>query len=749
MMDPEVGLGKIDNESSSWPPPSSRVKGYFRLIYKSLTYRSRQAINFFFDINTQLRSGYVPIPRSLHIASEASPSTNYRKFAFLIFLAAWGLVVGMCGIYAYDGLDILPSAAVWGRKEVSKLLGPEYPVGYVISSSEWSTFEFGSKEIPAPPPEPAGSTVKYVQPPTDWLNCDAAKNFAKSLPEVTFVPFEEALEYNGEGQDISWLNAWLTDGRLDSYDMKAKSHPIDVVYTWVNGSSPAFHEAKQAVEARSRLMDIPDYRSDTLNRHRDWDELRYSVRSIEKFLEKREDGELRTPKVLGKVSIITTKHSDGPHEVQTPLWLNLSHPEAPEIIPQEALVSPMLAGTCAAETFSSCAIEARLDRLESDNDKVMILSDDMFLSNQHSAADIYSPLYGLPFVFEYDWPHYTLDYPPAFGSLEFRFGEHPYLYFCAYLLHVRFGWEYRSYNKHTVHSLSRTIMRELRSTFPSAFELSSAQRFRGESPSIHLWFLFDWYVIERHREALIWSYLFGKLQDDGSTKLSIKDLRERLSEIDTSNEFPRDSLVPEKVKSAYGAANIEPNIASQFLWSSADGPVWLSAEDERDLAKRVDDSLLHNRTFDETRKLAPCELKPECFEFPGVNSDDIPTELIFDKWRRTDRACGDCMINALLRKSGPLGFSAFLSTNPRRRSISLQSIYRYSHTFSRVDARYGMMENPDVVKSLTEEWVAQRPAEVCFNDHFFSEEPSEVQKFAEGAKGFFEKYFPSKSKWEL
>lgn len=725
------------------------MKGYFRHFYKSLVRQSQQGVNFLFNMNIRLRSGYVPIPRSLNITSEASPPTDYRKLVLLIFLSAWGLAVGMCGIYAYDGLDILPSATTWGRKEVSMLLGPDYPVGNVISSSEWSTFQFGSKEIPAPPPEPPGSTIKYVQPPTDWLNCDAAKNFAKSLPEVIFVPFEEALEYNGEGQDVSWLNEWLTDGQLSNHDIKVKSHPIDVVYTWVNGSSPAFHEAKQAVEARSRLIDIPDYKSDTLNRHRDWDELRYSVRSIETFLEKKENGELRMPKVLGKVSIITTQHSDGPQDIQTPLWLNISHPETPEIIPQEALVSPMLAGTCATETFSSCAVEARLDRLQSDNDKVMILSDDMFLSNQHSAADIYSPLYGLPFVFEYAWPHYTIDYPPAFGSLEFRFGEHPYLYFCAYLLHVRFGWEYRSYNKHTVHSLSRTIMRELRSTFPSAFELSSAQRFRGESPSIHLWFLFDWYVIERHREALIWSYLFGKLQEDGSTTLNIKDLREGLLEIDTSTEFSRASLMSEKVKSAYENADIEPNLASQFLWSSADGPVWLSAENERDLAQRVDEALLHNRTFDEARKLAPCEMKPECFEFANIKSGDVPTELIFDKWRRTDRGCGDCMINALLRKSGPLGFGAFLSTKPRKRSISLQSIYRYSHTFSRVDARYGMMENPDVVKNLTEEWIAQRPAEVCFNDHFFSEEPGEVQKFAERAQGFFEKYFPNKSKWEL
>ncbi|KAK6535760.1 Xanthine phosphoribosyltransferase 1 [Arthrobotrys megalospora] len=741
-MDPETGSTKSDNESSDWS--FSSTKGYRQTFYESLKYRYQQIVSIL-PTNITLNSGYIPVPRSLHIA-EASPSGSYKKLVLLIVLSAWGLIMAMCGIYGFDGLDPFRSRTItWGRNEVSMFLGPEYPLGKIISSSEWSTFKFGSKLIPAPPPAPDGTMVKKVEPPSDWLNCDAAKKFTKSLPEVTFVPFEEALNENGEGQDIAWLNEWITKGALKDSTMEAKSHPIDVVYTWVNGSSAAFQEAKKAVEAGSRLMSIPDYVLDTLNRHRDWDELRYSVRSVETFLEKNEDGEVRSPKVLGKISIITTQHSDGPEEYQTPLWLNTSHPEAPEIIPQESLVSPMVAGTCANETFSSCAVEARLDRLQSDNDKTMILSDDMFLSNQHSAADIYSPLYGLPFVFEYTWPHFTIDYPPAFGSLEFRFGEHPYLYLCAYLLHVRFGWEYRSYNKHTVHSLSRSILRELRSTFPSAFELSSAQRFRGESPAIHLWFLFDWYVIERHREVLIWSYLFGKLQGEESKTLNVMDLDDRLSAINTTGEFTRTSLVSENVKTAYKNANIEPNIASQLMWSSADGPVWISAEYERDLSERID----VNRTLDEPRYLAPCEMKPECFYFPDHKTHEVPTELIFDKWRRTERSCGDCMINAILRESGPMGLSAFLPEEPKKRSIVLRSLYRYSHSFSRVDARYGMMENPENAKALTQEWINQRPGEVCFNDHFFSEEPDQIDRFAETAKEFFETYFPEKSKWEL
>ena len=56
--------------------------------------------------------------------------------------------------------------------------------------------------------------------------------------------------------------------------------PIDVVYTWVNGSDPLFLE---------QLMKYTNYanfkfKSDASNnRFEDYDQLRYSLRSIEMF----------------------------------------------------------------------------------------------------------------------------------------------------------------------------------------------------------------------------------------------------------------------------------------------------------------------------------------------------------------------------------------------------------------------------------------------------------------------------------
>ncbi|KAK6343779.1 Xanthine phosphoribosyltransferase 1 [Orbilia brochopaga] len=735
----------IMRPSSSLDAQSPRPAAYplHHFLLNTFIYTVRRAtrllqgrLNKFRNLWTQAST-----TRSLPLFQYRSAGLSERRRRNLLTLSS---LCCISLIYSFSGVATKlinladpPLDARWDRDQLVALVGSQYFLGELISTHEWSTFAFGSKAIPAPPPEPPGAVVIEVVPPSDWLTCPAAQELVRSLPEVTFISFEEALSgvRDLDNRDLGWLDEWLSEGALKYSSVKPIAPVLDVVYTWVNGSSRAFHQAKHAVESTSRLADMPDYRKDTLNRHQDWDELRYSLRSIETFLAKTGDGQMRSPNPLGNITNVSTAHSDDTQSLQIPLWLDTSLPDAPRVIAQESLVNPVLMETCALDTFSSCSIEARLDRLESDTDKFMSLSDDMLLSDQHSPADIYSPLYGFSFAFEYSWPHFTIDYPPAFGSEEYKYGELPYLYLSAYLLQIRFGWEYRSYPKHTVHPMSRSILRELRSTFPSAFELSSAQRFRGESPAIHLWFLFYWYVIERHRETLLWSYLYGNLHDGDTGMLNKTRLLLQLSDIDTSAPFARTSLLPSTVAQAFANASIEPNKASQGLWTSLDGPVWLSLEDERELAERFDRNLTAKTSFQEPRYLKPCRMEPQCFEFEDTSSNLVPIMSIFDRWRRVERSCGDCMINILLRKSGPTGLGAFLARDPKKRKIALRALHRYSHTISRVDARYGMMESSQVVDELTAEWLKQKPAEICFNDHLNSEDPVEISKFAQKAKG--------------
>jgi len=152
----------------------------------------------------------------------------------------------------------------------------------------------------------------------------------------------------------------------------APDFPVDVVYTWVDGSDPVL-AAKRAAHLP------PGERYDALrqgeNLYRDNDELRYSLRSLDRY----------APWVR-RVFIVT----DG----QRPAWLadhsRVRVVDHTEIIPAEYL-----------PTFSSRVIEAFLHRIPDLGERYIYFNDDFFLSAPCSPGDFFTPN-GLPYLFT-DW----------------------------------------------------------------------------------------------------------------------------------------------------------------------------------------------------------------------------------------------------------------------------------------------------------------------------------------------------------
>lgn len=149
--------------------------------------------------------------------------------------------------------------------------------------------------------------------------------------------------------------------------------PVDIVYTWVDGSDPAL-AAKRAVYAP------PGEERDSLSRgdclFRDNEELRYSLRSLNRYAP-----------WARRVFIVT----DG----QRPRWLKADHPgvrlvDHREIIPAEYL-----------PTFSSRVIEAFLHRIPGLAEHYVYFNDDVFLAAPCEPADFFSAN-GLPYLFT-DW----------------------------------------------------------------------------------------------------------------------------------------------------------------------------------------------------------------------------------------------------------------------------------------------------------------------------------------------------------
>jgi hypothetical protein len=132
---------------------------------------------------------------------------------------------------------------------------------------------------------------------------------------------------------------------------------IDFVIAWVDGNDPDWQ-----VE---RKLNANDSKGDNRNiRFRDWNNLHYWFRSVEKY----------TPWV-NKIYFITWGH--------LPTWLNTKHPKLQivkheDYIPEEYL-----------PTFSSRTIELNLHRIENLSSQLVYFNDDMFIIKTMKKEDFF------------------------------------------------------------------------------------------------------------------------------------------------------------------------------------------------------------------------------------------------------------------------------------------------------------------------------------------------------------------------
>ncbi|XP_044260231.1 N-acetylglucosamine-1-phosphotransferase subunits alpha/beta [Tribolium madens] len=139
--------------------------------------------------------------------------------------------------------------------------------------------------------------------------------------------------------------------------------PIDVVYTWVNGSDPRFLEnLKFYVKKYDSWIDF--------SRYDDKYELMFSLRSLEKYAP-----------WIRHVFIVTNG--------QIPSWLNLDY-ERVSLVTHEEIFED----TFNVPSFSSPAIEMHLHRIPGLSKRFIYFNDDIFLQSPLFLDDFYSPSRG-------------------------------------------------------------------------------------------------------------------------------------------------------------------------------------------------------------------------------------------------------------------------------------------------------------------------------------------------------------------
>lgn len=493
----------------------------------------------------------------------------------------------------------------------------------------------------------------------------------------------------------------------------------------LNGSDPR-HQAGLEFFGNDNTTSKPFPGANIDSRFRENDELRYSLRSAKAAL----GDYLRTSHIVsadywpsglpddlasGKISghpakLTVEDEKVGQSDVfhienglmrhgQVPQWIDLHHPsvrvgdearvidqEAPapalrihhdwsiysrlrNIVPETGEAPDLSTPAEAIEwklgvlpTFNSGAKEASMGRSVTDlSDAFFYSNDDYYLGRNLTTADFSSPLYGPVFLVA----RYSMVEPVE--HQENGLGEYPSYKYTAWLLGQRFGSRKRSYIHHVHKTYIRPLVQESQLMFGDELDRTAAQRFRGEGRTVNNQLLTYNFVIERHREALLWSYFVARIDKDGDGVYSDDELEEAFSDLGLASNTPvsmvdvplpiRDTLLQTTLKQNFGAGHFSLPKEATYVFSSQDG----YALADLNVTRRFDDAWpnyseeTHSPANNEDHPVATIDWE-SCW---GPEEKRNPV-MLFRRMAFVKPECGDFLITLLVALSGRRGLSAFL-----------------------------------------------------------------------------------------
>ncbi len=233
-------------------------------------------------------------------------------------------------------------------------------------------------------------------------------------------------------------------GRQHVFDV---DFPIDVVYTWVDGSDPAWQERKATAHAAVGLGQLNEYASNE-SRFLSRDELRYSLRSLDMYA-----GWVR------HVYLVT--------DDQVPPWLDTTNPRITVVSHRE-----LFGDRGRLPTFNSHAIESQLHHIPGLSDHFLYLNDDFFFGrpveprlffhgNGIARFATSTAKLGLGATGPFDRPVMS-------GGKNNRD-----------LLFKEFGRTTTNKFKHVPQSLLKDVLFEMEERFPEQFDATASAQFRS------------------------------------------------------------------------------------------------------------------------------------------------------------------------------------------------------------------------------------------------------------------------------
>lgn len=241
---------------------------------------------------------------------------------------------------------------------------------------------------------------------------------------------------------------------------------ISLVYTWVDGYDVDFQNLKSKYNGGDKENE---------SRFRSADELRYSLRSVEKYM----------PWHQGNIYILTCQ--------QIPKWLNTDHPRIKVVYHKD--IFPKYA----YPTFDSGTIELFLDKIPGVTERFIYFNDDFFLNNYVHPSYFFTSKGFYPKIYKNDY----LTNLSKNEVKEFKSKEKGMFKVMSYntkeLIKIYFDSEYQYYHLHHFgYVFYRDLMEPFRQLFSEELKVFYFDRFRNWSKphSLYLYLTFMEYATQ-------------------------------------------------------------------------------------------------------------------------------------------------------------------------------------------------------------------------------------------------------------
>ncbi|KAF9967327.1 Xanthine phosphoribosyltransferase 1 [Mortierella alpina] len=579
----------------------------------------------------------------------------------------------------------------------------------------------------------------------------------------------------------SWKTAWIVHQELDSeviHELK-QACTFDLVYTWVNGSDPDLEAMRQRYKILSPAFATMAMSSGkgakrrrkgedpTLNRFRDMDELRYSLRSVAQYAEA---GLFKTIRIL-TTDVEEQQEEDQERPTgertlhqQTPQWLDLDKAKGMVKLVRH---SEMYEDLAVLPSFNSLSIESQMHRIPGLADIFVYLNDDVFFGNPINSASLWTPLYG--FVFHLDT--LTTVGPAPAGPVEdlSAVGEWHSLTYTNSILSKQFGARHRVYLAHIPHVLSVSLMNEIQALWPQEFTKTSQHRFRGEGQAreIQVSFLLAHYVMERLRETQLKSYWTYRLDRNQDGRLDWEERHHLLEMVETYHSAMvkrRREADPRSVENVTTGflkgyddrlyrAGISIN-ATTYALSGQDEYPFMLASGNLKKPSRVQ----NKRPYYVKRGERQCVFEVEfclgaAFRNQTVAWVDASTGAgsIFERMAFTEFHCSDCLLHILRHAGEAAGTSAIMPLDRASKAFGevAADLYKYNYVVGQTDFAFLQLKNARQAEGALNGLMRRKEAVsfFCINDDV-PDNALTVKKVRSVFSEFLKRRFPVSSPWE-